>query len=153
MRTFPITLQRPLSRRLMPLVYALLAMVALILALTWVALQTQVALAGFLNGESVWSKAQKQAVVDLDAYASSGSATDLRDFQRNLTVLNTDRWARDNIISGHYDYDATVNGLRRANAMPTAIPGVIFMLHHFSDAPYMRDALQAWRSTDNAVAE
>ncbi|MGH8163489.1 MAG: diguanylate cyclase domain-containing protein, partial [Rhodanobacteraceae bacterium] len=27
------------------------------------------------------------------------------------------------------------------------------MLEHFSDAPYMRDALQAWRSTDTKVAE
>jgi diguanylate cyclase (GGDEF)-like protein/PAS domain S-box-containing protein len=153
MRTFPITLQRPLSRRLMPLVYALLAMVALILAMTWVALQTQVALAGFLNGESVWSKAQKQAVVDLDAYAGSGAAVDLARFHRNWAVLNTDRWVRDRIIAGRYDYDAVVEALHRSDAMPTAIPGVIFMLHHFSDAPYMRDALQAWRSTDDSIAE
>jgi len=153
MRTFPMTLQRPLSRRLMPLVYALLAMVALILALTWGALQTQGALAGFLNGESVWSKAQKQAVVALDTYAGNGSARSLADFQRNLTVLNTDRWARDTIIAGHYDYDAVVDALRRSDAMPTAIPGVIFILHHFSGAPYMREALRAWRSTDDSIAE
>ena len=54
----------------MPLAYALVGMVGLILALTWGALQVQVALAGFLNGESVWSKAQKQTVIDLDAYAA-----------------------------------------------------------------------------------
>lgn len=153
MRTFPITLQRPLSRRLMPLLYALLAMVALILALTWGALQAQVALAGFLNGESVWSKAQKQAVVDLDTYAGGGSAANLADFRRNLAVLNTHHWARDTVISGRYDYDAVVDALRRSDAMPAAIPGVIFMLHHFPNAPYMRDALQAWRSTDASIAE
>ena len=59
----------PLSRRLMPLAYALVVIVGLILALTWGALQVQVTLAGFLNGESLWSKAQKQAVIDLESYA------------------------------------------------------------------------------------
>ena len=77
MRTSRATLQKPLSRRLMPLAYALIAMVGLMLALTWGALQIQITLAGFLNGESLWSKAQKQSVIDLEAYAISGDAADL----------------------------------------------------------------------------
>ena len=63
METVQPTSQRPLSRRLLPLAYALVALVGLILALTLGALQVQVTLAGFLNGESLWSKAQKQAVI------------------------------------------------------------------------------------------
>ena len=153
MRAPVSSLNQPLWRRLMPLVYALLAMVGLILALTWVALQLQVALAGFLNGESVWSKAQKQVVVDLNTYAGTGEASDLERFRRNYNVLNADRWARDAIATGHYDYDEVVSALRRSDAIPTAIPGVIFMLHNFSAAPHMREALQAWRSVDSSVAE
>ena len=153
MRAPVSSLNQPLWRRLMPLVYALLAMVGLILALTWVALQLQVALAGFLNGESVWSKAQKQVVVDLNTYAGTGEASDLERFRRNYNVLNADRWARDAIAAGHYDYDEVVSALRRSDAIPTAIPGVIFMLHNFSAAPHMREALQAWRSVDSSVAE
>ena len=153
MRAPVSSLNQPLWRRLMPLVYALLAMVGLILALTWVALQLQVALAGFLNGESVWSKAQKQVVVDLNTYAGTGEASDLERFSRNYNVLNADRWARDAIATGHYDYDEVVSALRRSDAIPTAIPGVIFMLHNFSAAPHMREALQAWRSVDSSVAE
>jgi diguanylate cyclase (GGDEF)-like protein/PAS domain S-box-containing protein len=137
----------------MPLVYALLVMMGLILTLTWVALQLQVALAGFLNGESVWSKAQKQAVVDLNTYAGSGMASDLARFSHNYNVLNADRWARDAIASNNYDYAEVVSALQRSDAIPTAIPGVIFMLHHFSAAPHMREALQAWRSVDTSIAE
>ncbi|HUH32003.1 MAG TPA: EAL domain-containing protein [Rhodanobacter sp.] len=137
----------------MPLVYALLVMMGLILTLTWVALQVQVALAGFLNGESVWSKAQKQAVVDLNTYAGSGMASDLARFSHNYNVLNADRWARDAIATKNYDYAEVVNALQRSDAIPTAIPGVIFMLHHFSAAPHMREALQAWRSVDTSIAE
>ena len=147
------SLNRPLSRRLMPLAYALLAMVGLVLALTWGALQLQVALAGFLNSESVWSKAQKQAVVDLSTYAADGNRTDLDRFKRNYDLLASSRWARDAVESGHYDYHDVASALRRSGAIPSAIPGVVFMVRHFSTAPYMRDALHAWRSVDAPIEE
>ena len=153
MRTSTINLQRPLSRRLMPLAYGLVGVVGLILALTWVALQVQVALAGFLNGESIWSKAQKQVVISLDAYAAKGEAADLANYKLNYEVLMADRWARDQIATGNYDYEEVADSLRRSKTVTIAIPGVIFMLHHFADAPYMRDALRAWRSTDNSIAQ
>ena len=137
----------------MPLAYALVAMVGLILLLTWGALQIQVALAGFLNGESVWSKAQKQSVIALDAYAVRGDAVDLASYKTNYAILMADQSARDSIVSGNYEYDAVVRSLQRSKTVAIAIPGVIFMLHHFSDAPYMREALQAWRSTDSSIAE
>ena len=73
-----LNVQRSLSRRLMPLAYALASAVVLIMAMTWGVLQVQVTLAGFLNSESIWSKAQKQAVIDLDNYALSGAPADLR---------------------------------------------------------------------------
>jgi diguanylate cyclase (GGDEF)-like protein/PAS domain S-box-containing protein len=128
-------------------------MVGLILALTWGALQVQVALAGFLNGESIWSKAQKQTVISLDAYAAKGGAADLADYKLNYEVLMADQWARDQIATGNYDYEAVAGALRNSKTVTIAIPSVVFMLHHFADAPYMRDALQAWRSTDSSIAQ
>jgi diguanylate cyclase (GGDEF)-like protein/PAS domain S-box-containing protein len=142
-----------LPRRLLPLAYGLAAVLGLILVFIWGALQIQVALAGFLNGESIWSKAQKQAVIDLRVYAASGDPADLADFRRNYEILRTDRWTRDAIAAGRYDRAAVTAALERVNTMPAAVPGVIFMLDHFATAPYMRQALAAWRSTDAQVAE
>ncbi|WP_077446118.1 EAL domain-containing protein [Rhodanobacter sp. C05] len=153
MRNAQTTLQRPLSRRLMPLVYALVAMVGLILALTWGALQVQITLAGFLNGESLWSKAQKQSVIDLDAYAVSGEAADLASFRRNYVILDSDRWARDAIASGSFDHEKVVQAFKRGSVIPAAIPGMIFILDHFPAAPHINEALRAWYSTDDAIAE
>lgn len=96
----------------MPLAYALVGMVGLILALTWGALQVQVALAGFLNGESVWSKAQKQSVIALESYAVRGDPADLASYKLNYGVLMADHWARDQIASGHFDYDAVADAQR-----------------------------------------
>ncbi|WHZ18696.1 MAG: diguanylate cyclase/phosphodiesterase (GGDEF & EAL domains) with PAS/PAC sensor(s) [Rhodanobacteraceae bacterium] len=146
-------LRTPLARRLLPLAYALVVVVALILGLTWITVQAQTALAGFLNGESIWSKAQKQAVIDLLHYAATGDAADYTDFEKNYAVLKSLRTARDMVLSGHFDYQSVEDEMRRANAMTVAIPNAIFMLDHFADAPYMGDALRQWRSTDDAIAE
>jgi diguanylate cyclase (GGDEF)-like protein/PAS domain S-box-containing protein len=153
MRQAPPTLQRPLSRRLLPLAYALVAVVSLILVLTWFALQIQVTLAGFMNSESVWSKAQKQAVIALDAYAVNGGQSDLQVFKNNYAVLDSDRWARDAIKSGSYDKALIDNAFARASVMPSAKTGMIFMLRHFSGAPHLKDALDAWSSTDDSITE
>lgn len=153
MSTTPTTLQRPLSRRLMPLAYALVALVGLILALTWGALQVQITLAGFLNGESLWSKAQKQSVIDLQVYAGSGSDADLADFRRHFAIVEADRWARDAIATGDYDRGAVKQAFMRGSVIPGAIPGMIFILDHFSSAPHISVALKEWYSTDDSLDE
>ncbi|MGH8192755.1 MAG: putative bifunctional diguanylate cyclase/phosphodiesterase [Rhodanobacteraceae bacterium] len=138
-------------RRLLPLVYALVAVVALILLLTWATVQVQTALAGFLNGESLWSKAQKQATIDLLSYAATGNTTDYADFQKNYAALNALRSARDMVLSGHFEYQSVEDEMRRGNAMTVAVPGAIFMLHHFAGVPYLRNALGEWQATDAAI--
>jgi diguanylate cyclase (GGDEF)-like protein/PAS domain S-box-containing protein len=147
------SLQKPLTRRLLPLAYALAVAIALIMALTWGVLQVQVTLAGFLNSESVWSKAQKQAVIDLDNYALDGDAADLASFQDHHGLLESDRWGRDAIISGDYSKEGITRVFERGNIMPAAQPGMTFMLRHFSGMPHISEALTAWRSTDASIAE
>jgi diguanylate cyclase (GGDEF)-like protein/PAS domain S-box-containing protein len=153
MRFVGNSLQRPLTRRLMPLAYALAIAIALIMALTWGVLQVQITLAGFLNSESVWSKAQKQAVIDLDNYALNGEAGDLANFQHNYGLLESDRGGRDAIISGHFSKQEITRVFTRGNLMPEAQAGMTFMLQYFSDSPHMREALDAWRSTDAPLVE
>ncbi len=143
----------PLAQRLLPLVYGLVLVIALILGLTWGALQVQITLAGFLNGESIWSKAQKQAVIDLEGYASSGNPSDLEDFRRNYAIVQADAAARDAIASGDYDAAQVARDFRNASVIPQAIPGMIFILDHFRSAPYMGEALRAWYSVNPQIAE
>jgi diguanylate cyclase (GGDEF)-like protein/PAS domain S-box-containing protein len=143
-----------LSRRLLPLAYALVAVVSSILLLTWIALQIQVTLAGFLNAESVWSKAQKQSIIALDAYAASGDPADLARFQMNYQIIDSDRRARDAIMTGRFDRAEVDAAFVRGKVMPQARGGVIFALKHIHAAPpSLRAALHAWRATDGSVSE
>jgi diguanylate cyclase (GGDEF)-like protein/PAS domain S-box-containing protein len=137
----------------MPLAYGLAAVVGLVLCLTWGALQVQVTLAGFLNGESLWSKAQKQAVIELVSYARTGSPERLEGFRSNYEVVRTDRWARDAIAAGHYNKQAVYEAFRRGGVIPEAIPGMVFILDHFGSLPYVGPALRDWRSVDGAIED
>ncbi|MBR0347108.1 MAG: EAL domain-containing protein [Rudaea sp.] len=137
----------------MPLAWGLVGLVGLLLVLMWGALQVQLALAAFLNGESIWSKAQKQIVVDLQAYAVHGDADSLANFDRNFALLGYDRFARDESVKPDYDRAAVVEALHHDNAMREAIPVVIFIFRYLPNAPFVSGALAAWRSTDEAIGE
>ena len=144
-------LQRPLTRRLMPLGYGLVAVVGTIVLLTWFALRAQTTLAGFLNSESVWSKAQKEAVIALDSYAMSGKTADLDLFQRNYSILDSDRRARDAIAAGSFDPAVVQRAFIHGSVMTSAQPGMVLLLGKFPNLPYVKQALQAWRSTDGSI--
>ena len=101
----------------------------------------------------MWSKAQKQAVIDLDSYAAHGDVLDLERYRRSHGVLANDRWARDAIIAGHYDKARVHQVFARGNLLPAAERGMTFVMAHFADSPYMASAIEAWRSTDADVAQ
>jgi len=153
MRFIGASLKQPLTKRLMPLAYALAVVIVLIMVLTWIVLQVQITLAGFLNSESLWSKAQKQSVIDLSNYAVTGDATSLASFKYNSGTLESDRFGRDALTSGRFDDAAIREVFQRGNLMPAARPGMTFLLQHFSDAPHLNRALIAWRSTDQKIEE
>jgi diguanylate cyclase (GGDEF)-like protein/PAS domain S-box-containing protein len=153
MRKFSQDRRAPLSRRLMPLAYALIVAAGIILFLTWGAFQIQLALAGFLNGESDWSKAQKQAVIDLDSFAATGQARYLDRFRASYEILDSDRQARDQIASGRYDRATVNDAFLRGNVLLQSVPEMIFILEHLAGAPHISAAVDAWRSTDPALTE
>ena len=146
-------LSSDLARRLRPLIYGLIGIVAFVLWLTWVALQLQVSVAGILNAESTWSKAQKQATIDLYAYAVSGDAADLTLFQRGMIIVNSDRLARNALTTSRPDYVLARSALLKGTFLKPAIPGTMFIIHYVGAAPFVRDALQSWRATDPYMDE
>ena len=142
-----------MTRRLVPLACASIAFVMFILLLTWSSNQFQTAFVGLLNGESIWSKAQKQAVVDLLDYANTGNPAAYVDLQSSVATMDALRSARDMISSGQFEYSTVKNELRRGHAMPVALTNIVFLWDYFARAPYVKNSLALWRSTDAAVAE
>ncbi|MBS0583794.1 MAG: EAL domain-containing protein [Proteobacteria bacterium] len=137
----------------MPLAWGLAGLVSLLLLLLGGALQVQLALAALLQGESAWSKAQKQIVVDIQAYAVYGAPEALASFDRNYALLGYDRFARDEALKPNYDHPAVEQALSHSNAQRDVVPVVIFVFRYLQSAPFMNSALSAWRSTDSSIDE
>lgn len=146
-------LGQSLFRRLRPLIIGLIAVIVFILVLTWGSFQLTIALVGFLNGESVWSKAQKQASVELAAYARTGDRQALANFQTNYAIVAADREARDLITANADDEETIQRDFSHGNIIPQAINSVIFAFRHLQWAPFLHEATTAWRSVDGDVEE
>lgn len=145
---------RPRTKReLQLLVGALVSAVAFILFLAWLALRVQVALAGFLNGDSTWMAVQTRAVVDLLQYADTGDATDLAHFNDQYSTLTTFRRVRDQLLSRNPDTDRAVSDLSRIHATDVPLDDAVFIFAHFSGAPYVRQAIVQWKTADPLIDE
>ncbi|GLQ89748.1 hypothetical protein GCM10007898_33230 [Dyella flagellata] len=130
-----------------------MALLLALIAISYVTYRGGVGLAGFLNGESVWTKAQKQAVFDLMEYVDTGSPEMLESFDREYALLENDARAREGIYSGTIPSDEVKAVLRRGTDIPEAAPGVTFFLKYGDGIPYVRDALHEWRNSDDDLSD
>ena len=91
---FTSSLQSAFGNRLWRLFTPVLTTVLLLVLLAALSFNILSALRAFVNGESLWSKAQKEAVAELRRYAHDGDAARYRRFQAHLAVPQGDRVAR-----------------------------------------------------------
>ncbi|MHC1479763.1 putative bifunctional diguanylate cyclase/phosphodiesterase [Frateuria aurantia] len=145
--------QLSLARRLLPLGYSLGVIVMLIMVLSWGALQIQVTLGGFLDAESVWSKFQKQAVIELSEYAVSGHDENLKAFRDYAAILKSDAWARDALIDGQGDSRQVHSAFVQGHVLPSAVDGITVLLRWGAWTPWAGKAIAAWRQTDGCVQQ
>ena len=145
--------RQSLSQQLRPLAKRLIGLLVILVFIAGVTYFAGVGLAGFLNGESVWSKAQKQAAVDLMEYVSTNDPAMLASFDERYALLENDKRAREDISHHVMPWHDVVAALRKGTDIAEAAPGVWFMLGYGSWAPYVKESLNEWKSTDADVGE
>src|SRR5947207_15070133 len=83
-----------ISRRLLLIVWPFLAIVVLLVLLAVGSVDILSSVRAYVSGESLWSKAQKDAAYYLNNYARSRSPEDYQRFQEAIAVPLGDRIAR-----------------------------------------------------------
>jgi len=91
-RTLFISL--PVSRKIIVVLWLFVAIVIALLILSYQIIGSLSALRAYVEGEGLWSKAQKQAVHNLTRYASSRSEQDFRAYEKALQAPLGDKKAR-----------------------------------------------------------
>ena len=141
----------PLQRKLLPVLVIFLSITVISLALTFVALGIQSSVRAYVAGEGMWSKAQRDAVLQLQVYARTGDKRSLQKFEAAMVIPLGYRTARLTLLQPEYDRAAATEGLIAGKTDPDDIPGVIRLFRCCASLSYMRTAIDYWAEGDRYI--
>ena len=140
--------ENPLWRLFLP-VFTTVLLLVMVAALSFNILS---ALRAFVNGESLWSKAQKEAIGELRRYAVDGDPARYLRFHARLAMPRGDRLARLAIDRGGADVRLAEAGFAAGGNHPDDIGGMIWLYRYFKWAPHISQAVYFWEQGDVLIA-
>jgi diguanylate cyclase (GGDEF)-like protein/PAS domain S-box-containing protein len=139
------------KRKLLTVTWPLIVIAVLMLSLCVASLSMLSTIRAFVNGEGMWSKAERQAIAELHRYAHSGSQEDFLRFRGELTVPLGDRVARLQLQSPHPDYVPAADGFIVGRNHPDDVPGMMRMFRLFRHSTLLARPIGAWTQADELI--
>lgn len=143
----------PRGRRLLRIIWPFLAIVALLVALGIISMDILSAARAYVGGESLWSKAQKDAVFYLNRYASTHSETDYERYLEAIKVPFGDRKAREELLKKVPNLELARQGFIEGRNHPDDVAGMIWLFRRFRNLSYIDDVIAIWTEGDRHIAE
>ncbi len=109
------------------------------------------AMRAYVGGESLWSKAQKDAVTHLRQFARTSDLAEFRSFREALSIPLGDRAARLELLKPDPDLAVVYAGFRAGGIHPDDIPWMARLFRFADQVPYMKRALQIWAQGDGLI--
>jgi diguanylate cyclase (GGDEF)-like protein/PAS domain S-box-containing protein len=141
------------SKRLLLIIWPFLVIAVLLVALTNESIAILSAGRAFVEGESLWSKAQKQSLVHLMRYAHTHAESDYADFRAALAVPLGDRIARLELEKPEPDFAVAYQGFLKGRNHPDDIPGMISLYGRFRHLSYIDKAINLWADGDHSIEQ
>lgn len=138
------------SKKLYGVVGLMAALIATELLTLIFAMSTLSSVRAFVEGEGLWSKAQKNAIQSLYQFAASGDERHFTNFKKNIEVPMGDRKARLELLKKNANFQIIHDGFLAGGNHPNDIDGMIKLLLRFNKISYIRDAIDAWTKADLA---
>lgn len=142
-----------ISRKLYLVVGVMAVLIAGELITLQFAMRSLSAVRAFVGGESVWSKAQKDAVFSLQRYSVTFNEKDYQAFLEHLKINEGDHNARLEMLKPNFDREATRQGFREGRIHPDDIDHVINLLRRFYWISYLSRAIKVWEHGDELLAQ
>jgi signal transduction histidine kinase len=137
------------KRNLVFLPLVIISVIALIL-LNYYTIKIISSARAYVNGESQYSKSQKDASAHLINYVYRADATDYQLFLEDLSVPLGDRKARVNLINAS-DQQIIRDGFLKGKNHPDDIADMIWLYHSFNWLAAFKYALKTWEEGDELV--
>jgi PAS domain S-box-containing protein len=125
--------------------------VCTLFVLTYLGLDALTAVRAYVNGEGLWSKAQKMAVADLERFARSEDPDDFESFLNNLAVTLGDRQARLELERPEPDMERVTDGFLTGGNHPDDIDRMAIFFRRFRDISYVDSAIAIWARADEKI--
>ena len=138
----------PLARKLAGVVTLFVLIVCFLVSVTHVWIQALSAIRAYVAGESLWSKAQKNAVQHLLKYGESADEREYAAFWRAIAVPLGGRDARLELQKATPDLGAVERGFAQAGSHPDDVARMAGLFRRFERARYMARAIGIWTRGD-----
>jgi signal transduction histidine kinase/ActR/RegA family two-component response regulator len=142
-----------ISRKLYFTIGIMSLLIFLQMAVFWFCFNTLSAVRGYVSGEGLWSKAQKDAVFHLRSYAYSHDENDYRIFLEKLKVNHGDQKTRLELEKDKPDFEVARRGFLEGRNHPDDIEGMINVFVYFRHIYYIDKAISIWAEADSVLAQ
>lgn len=140
------------SRRHLLVVWPFLLAVLLLVPLGNFNLALLSTMRALVNGESLWSKAQKSSVEALNRYAISRDDADYRRYLEFIAVPLGDRDARLELDKASPDVESIRNGFLKGGNDAGDLVGVMRLFRWFRSREGMAEIIAVWKEGDDGIA-
>lgn len=131
--------------------WPLVLIMTLMLLLSMASVSVLSYLRAYVNGEGLWSKAERQAIAYLHLYAMTGDDADYQRFRGQLRIPLGDHVARLQLQSATPDLRIARRGFLDGQNDPADIAGLIRLFRLFGSTPFMAEPLRLWTSGDGLI--
>lgn len=119
----------------------------------WFSINTLSSVRAFVNGEGLWSKAQKDAIYSLFIYAHSHDEKDYQDFRDFLKVPYGDNKTRLELLKPNPDLQVARQGFIEGRNEPVDVEGMLSLLTRFHKVSYLSKAIIIWGEAEQKLEE
>jgi diguanylate cyclase (GGDEF)-like protein/PAS domain S-box-containing protein len=141
------------SMRWIKVILPFLAIVALMVGLLAFSMNILSSVRAFVGGESLWSKAQKEAVFHLNQYAVTQTDADYQKVLKALAVPMGDQRARDELDKLDPDMQVVRQGFLDGGNHPDDIDGIVSLYRNFKNFSLLSEPLANWKIGDGLIQQ
>ncbi len=121
-----------------------------LITINYYSLRTMSAVRAYINGESNYSKGEKEATISLLYYLHSGEKIHWDNFKSYIDIPVGDSVARNALLSGGARERAR-EGLLQGQNHEADIDDMMWLFENFQDIELMEGAIDTWRQADSVI--
>lgn len=141
-----------ISSKLYFVVGTMAILIILELLTLWFSIHTLSSVRALVGAEGLWSKAQKDAIYQLEKYYRTHAETDYMMYEKFMAVPKGDHITRLELIKTHPDLHIARQGFIEGKNHPEDVDGMIKLLQRFHSISYISHAIAIWTKGDSVIA-